>query len=60
MGQYVAGHILKSLVVHLFDTYEVSLLGEGKARAGQETNKNSWTPKAEESLLLTKRTGCLI
>lgn len=60
MGQYVAGHILKSLVVHLFDTYEVSLLGAGKARAGQETNKNSWTPKAEESLLLTKRTGCLI
>ncbi|KAF3766641.1 cytochrome P450 monooxygenase GliC2 [Cryphonectria parasitica EP155] len=59
MGQYVAGHILKSLVVHLFDTYEVSLLEGNQPRTGHETNKNSWTPKAEGSLLLTKRDGCL-
>ncbi|KAI0172764.1 cytochrome P450 monooxygenase GliC2 [Hypoxylon sp. FL1284] len=57
MGQYIAGHIVKSLVVHLFDKYEVGLLEAGKTSAGSD--KNSWTPKAEALLQLTKREGVL-
>lgn len=60
MGQYVAGHIVKSLVVYLFDRYEVSLLKADDAGASHETDKNSWTPKADASLLLTKRDGSIV
>lgn len=55
MGQYVAGHIAKALVVHLFQQYEVQVL-DGRLGAGKyDTDKSSWTPKADASLLLTKR-----
>jgi hypothetical protein len=57
MGQYVAGHIVKSLAVHLFEQYEVRVL-EGRRQGGGDSydiDKSSWTPKADASLQLTKR-----
>lgn len=55
MGQYVAGHIAKALVAHLFQQYEV-LVSDGRGGDNNyNTNKSSWTPKADASLLLTKR-----
>lgn len=61
MGQYVAGHIVKSLVVHLFDRYDVRLLGAGiPGLTDYETDRNSWTPKADVLLELVKREGSAI
>jgi hypothetical protein len=55
MGQYVAGHIVKSLVVHLFKQYEVHLLEENESKDNSDADKNSWTPKSEAMLRLTAR-----
>jgi hypothetical protein len=55
MGQYVAGHIVKSLVVHLFEEYEVRVLKEHQGGDRYNVDKSSWTPKADASLQLTKR-----
>ncbi|KXX75965.1 Cholesterol 24-hydroxylase [Madurella mycetomatis] len=55
MGQYVAGHIVKSLVLHLFDKYEVSVLQGHQGGDNYDVDKSSWTPKAAASLQLTKR-----
>ena len=55
MGQYVAGHIAKALVVHLFQQYEVLVSGGGGGNNKYNTDKSSWTPKADASLQLTKR-----
>lgn len=60
MGQYVAGHIVKSLVVHLFDEYEVHLLKEEQGGDSYNVDKSSWTPKADASLKLTKRQGSVV
>ncbi|CRL17417.1 Cytochrome P450 [Penicillium camemberti] len=54
MGQYLAGHIAKALVVHLFHQYEV-LVSDGRDGANYDTDKSSWTPKADASLQLTRR-----
>lgn len=59
MGQYVAGHIVKALVVHLFDEYEVRLGEKRQGGDNYDTDKSSWTPKADASLLLTRREGSL-
>ncbi|KAK3373150.1 cytochrome P450 monooxygenase GliC2 [Lasiosphaeria ovina] len=56
MGQYVAGHIVKALVVHLFGEFEVQVLdGRRQGGDGYDVDKSSWTPKAGASLRLTKR-----
>ena len=55
MGQYVAGHIAKALVAHLFQQYEVLVSDGSGGDNNYNTNKSSWTPKADASLLLTKR-----
>lgn len=57
MGQYVAGHIAKALVVHLFQQYEVLVSDRRRRGNNYDTNKSSWTPKADASLQLTKREG---
>lgn len=57
MGQYLAGHIAKALVAHLFQEYEVLVWKGGNGgKGGSEygTNKESWTPKADASLVLRK------
>ncbi len=55
MGQYVAGHIVKSLALYLFDTYEVNTRDSGRADEAYNVDKSSWTPKADSLLQLTKR-----
>jgi len=55
MGQYVAGHIAKALVAHLFNQYEVFISDGSQGSDDYDTDKSSWTPKADASLLLTKR-----
>jgi hypothetical protein len=60
MGQYVAGHIVKSLVLHLFDKYEVHLLKEEKGGDSYNVDKSSWTPKADALLRLTKRQAAVV
>ncbi|KAL8882139.1 MAG: hypothetical protein Q9198_000811 [Flavoplaca austrocitrina] len=59
MGQYIAGHIVKSLVVHLFDGYEVSVLKGHQGGNSYDIDKSSWTPKADASLQLTAQKGSL-
>jgi hypothetical protein len=58
MGQFVAGHIVKSLVVHLFDRFEVQPIDEKSGTAGG-TDMGSWTPKSDALLRLTRRDGVL-
>ncbi|KAI0469850.1 cytochrome P450 monooxygenase GliC2 [Xylariaceae sp. FL0804] len=55
MGQYVAGHIAKAVVAHLFEKYEVEVSDGRKAGDAYDTDKSSWTPKADASLTLTRR-----
>lgn len=55
MGQYVAGHIAKALVAHLFQQYEVLVSDGCGGNNSYSTSKSSWTPKADASLLFTKR-----
>ncbi|KAH7064491.1 cytochrome P450 monooxygenase GliC2 [Paraphoma chrysanthemicola] len=50
MGQYVATHIVKALVLHLFTTYEVKLADENEIKV----DKSGWTPKAGGFLKLTR------
>lgn len=57
MGQYVAGHIVKSLALYLFDKYEVNTMAARRAEQGYNVDKSSWTPKADSLLQLTKREG---
>jgi hypothetical protein len=60
MGQFVAGHIVKSLVVHLFDRFEVQPVEEkGKENASVGADMGSWTPKSDALLRLTRREGML-
>lgn len=59
MGQYVAGHIVKSLVVHLFEQYEVDIIDGHQGGDNYNVDKSSWTPKAHASLRLVKREGSL-
>ncbi|RMZ66109.1 cytochrome P450 monooxygenase [Pyrenophora seminiperda CCB06] len=59
MGQFVAGHIVKSLVVHLFDRYDVQSIDENKANASASAGMGSWTPKSDAVLRLTRRDGVL-
>ncbi|KAK3988694.1 cholesterol 24-hydroxylase [Cladorrhinum sp. PSN332] len=57
MGQYVAGHIVKSLIVHLFNDYEVVLESGGQQKGqGYDVDNSSWTPKAAIELRLSPRT----
>lgn len=60
MGQYVAGHIVKSLVLHLFDKYEVQVLQGHQGGDSYDVDKSSWTPKAAASLQLTKREASVV
>ncbi|CEJ81071.1 hypothetical protein VHEMI01221 [[Torrubiella] hemipterigena] len=60
MGQYVAGHIVKSLALHLFDQYEVQVMDAGKKDPAQNVDKSNWTPKADSPLRLTKRDGSVV
>lgn len=60
MGQYVAGHIVKSLVAHLFDEYEVGILKGGLGADSYNVDKSSWTPKADGLLQLTKREASVV
>lgn len=55
MGQYVAGHIVKALVAHLFNEYEVVVEKGAQEGQGYDIDKSSWTPKAGIELKLTKR-----
>ncbi|KAI0111118.1 cytochrome P450 monooxygenase GliC2 [Nemania sp. FL0031] len=57
MGQFVAGHIVKSLIVHLFREYDVNVLKSSQDNEGDSYNvdKASWTPKADVLLKLTRR-----
>ncbi|KAJ8122072.1 hypothetical protein ONZ43_g1644 [Nemania bipapillata] len=57
MGQFVASHIVKSLVLHLFRAYDIDVLKGSKEQEGDSYNvdKASWTPKADVLLKLTKR-----
>jgi gliotoxin/aspirochlorine/mycotoxins biosynthesis cytochrome P450 monooxygenase len=60
MGQYVAGHIVKSLVAHLFDEYEVCIVERRQGGKSYDVDKSGWTPKADASLQLTKRNGLAV
>nr|ARP51717.1 cytochrome P450 [Phyllosticta cirsii] len=51
MGQYVGMHIVKALVVNLFDTYEVKLADESEIKV----DKSGWTPKAGGFLKLARK-----
>ncbi|KAF1973005.1 putative cytochrome P450 monooxygenase GliC-like protein [Bimuria novae-zelandiae CBS 107.79] len=51
MGQYVATHIVKALVLHLFSVYEVRLADEGAVKV----DKSAWTPKAGGFLRLPRK-----
>ncbi|ORY18406.1 cytochrome P450 monooxygenase GliC2 [Clohesyomyces aquaticus] len=55
MGQYVASHIVKALVVNLFSKYDVVLANKHEEAHGYNVDKSGWTPKAGGSLLLTKK-----
>ena len=59
MGQHIAGHIVKSLVVHLFDRYEVRVMEGHQEGNSYDVDKSSWTPKADAELQLTTREGSL-
>ncbi|KAA8619666.1 Cytochrome P450 [Pyrenophora tritici-repentis] len=60
MGQFVAGHIVKSLVVHLFDRFEVEPVREGETeKADAGADMGSWTPKSDALLRLWRREGVL-
>ncbi|MCJ1415171.1 hypothetical protein MMC32_001502 [Xylographa parallela] len=61
MGQYVATHIVKALVVHLFKEYEVVISKEGQGGEGRYAiDKSSWTPKAGVCLRLTRRQASVL
>ncbi|KAF2121668.1 cytochrome P450 monooxygenase GliC2 [Lophiotrema nucula] len=55
MGQYVASHIVKALVLHLFREYNVVLADGAQAGGSYDVDKSGWTPKAGGYLQLTKR-----
>nr|BAZ95825.1 P450 cpaC [Curvularia pallescens] len=60
MGQFVAGHIVKSLVAHLFDSFEVEPVEEkGKEGASGGADMGNWTPKSDALLRLTSRESVL-
>jgi cytochrome P450 len=56
MGQFVAGHIVKSLVVYLFDRFEVQPI-EKERNSSAGKNMGSWTPKSDALLRFTRREG---
>lgn len=51
MGQYVATHIVKALVLHLFSRYEVQLADESEIKV----DNSGWTPKAAGFLKLARK-----
>lgn len=55
MGQYVAGHIVKSLALHLFGSYKVEIVSPQKQGSGYIVDQSSWTPKADSLLQLTRK-----
>ncbi|MCJ1286803.1 hypothetical protein MMC26_006149 [Xylographa opegraphella] len=61
MGQYVATHIVKALVLHLFKEYEVVVSKERKGGDDSyDVDKSSWTPKAGVCLRLTRRQAAVL
>ena len=55
MGQYVASHIVKALVLHLFREYEVTLAVGRQDGNSYDVDKSGWTPKAGGYLQLMKK-----
>ncbi|KAI1824155.1 cytochrome P450 monooxygenase GliC2 [Xylaria intraflava] len=55
MGQFTAGHIAKSLAVHLFREYDVTVPKGGQGGGSYAVDKTSWTPKADVLLELARR-----
>ncbi|KAI1194822.1 cytochrome P450 monooxygenase GliC2 [Nemania serpens] len=58
IGQYVASHIAKALLLHLHLEYEVVMLdSKQKGDGAHGVDKTSWTPKENATLHLTKKRG---
>ncbi|UKZ70826.1 uncharacterized protein TrAtP1_011795 [Trichoderma atroviride] len=54
LGQYLAGHMVKAILVHLFSQYEAKIIDGRKGKADYDIDKTTWVPVADVTVELTK------